>query len=73
MKTRAANVLVFIHHWEHDPEPDEWFDNWLASYHPEDTQFIYWAILSWGEVRTWNATERAEQKAIVGNLLESLP
>ena len=69
---RARVVIELLSAADTEPDPDEWFSDWIAGFHPEDDYFIKWAIMSWSEVRTWNYLEREQQRAIMRNLLQVL-
>lgn len=69
LKGRAVTVLHFLDAIERNPDPDEWFQDYIEENASVGDQWLRWAMLSWGEVRSWNAHEREEQRHIMREML----
>lgn len=52
---RAALQMIRVR--LHHPEPEEWFDAWLAEAPRDRDAHMHYAYKTWREISTWNATE----------------
>lgn len=54
---RDECAMLFMGVRLHNPEPEEWFDEWIAQQEVHDDPYMHYAFKTWREISSWNATE----------------
>lgn len=55
---RDAVSLRMIQVCQHEPEPEEWFDEWICALADvADDAHMYFAFKAWREISRWNQVE----------------